>query len=319
LEIRLVPPEWATHLISDLDDWHRAPRPVGDLAPFDLPDDAWFEYAWLDADGVPRSDPTGVSAANPWWEHACRLAGPAFREHPDVPSAAAKAEGRLERHKLPSSFLGSHRWVFLYSTAGPSTPGPLVLFQDGKACWHHGRVGPLADALTRSGAIPPAHFVFLQPEQRSGDYVFNPAFRSFVSEELIPFVEQARRCTESRVAWGVSLGALASAWLALDASGLFQTVVAQSGAFLGGPEDRPHDPYGGSEWLLAEIRAGRGGDLNWSLDCGTLEWLQGGHRRLIEAMTDTGCLHRSTSRTMGHNWQNWRQGIPDALRWALAR
>jgi hypothetical protein len=40
MRIELTPPDWATHIQSDLTDWQRAPLPVEELAPFDLPDHA---------------------------------------------------------------------------------------------------------------------------------------------------------------------------------------------------------------------------------------------------------------------------------------
>ena len=68
MEIRLTPPPWATHLISDLDDWLRAPRPVTEIVPVTLPDDAYFEYAWLDARGEKRPDPDNPNPPNkPRW------------------------------------------------------------------------------------------------------------------------------------------------------------------------------------------------------------------------------------------------------------
>jgi enterochelin esterase-like enzyme len=314
-----VAPPWASHLISDLGDWHRSPLPVADIKPFELPDDAWFEFAWLDAEGNPHPDPKADPAGNPWWDYACCRFGPDFREHTDIPRAQTKAESRFVRHKYQSVHLGSPRWVFMYSPAGPDEPRPLVLFQDGKATWHHGRVGPLVDALTRKGDIPAAHYVFVQPEKRGEDYLFSSQYVAFVVSELLPFVESKLACDGRRKAWGVSLGALASAWLALAEPGVFDTVIAQSGAFLGGREDDPHNPYEGSEWLLSRIRAGEGDRLRWSLECGTLEWLHEGHLRLVDAMKTSGLPHRSVERNMGHNWANWRQGIPDSLRWALSR
>ena len=41
MRVDLQPPAWATHLLSDLTDWQRAPLPAADVAPFDLPDDAY--------------------------------------------------------------------------------------------------------------------------------------------------------------------------------------------------------------------------------------------------------------------------------------
>jgi len=41
--------------VSDLTDWRQAPVPVAELAPIDLPDDSYFEYARQDGTaGRPR-------------------------------------------------------------------------------------------------------------------------------------------------------------------------------------------------------------------------------------------------------------------------
>jgi len=317
LEVRLTPPAWATRLIADTTDWKRAPLPVEELRPFTLPDDAWFEYAWLDADGDPRADPHGEPADNPWWPYSCRLAGPRWRPHPDAPPAGARAAGRLQRHRLESRRLGHTRHVFTYSPAGPDAPRPLVVLQDGKGSWHHGRVGPLVDALTARGELRPAHYAFLQPEDRAVEYAFHAPYRDHLLEEALPFLESVLDCDGERIAWGASLGGLVSAWVALEAPGTFGTVLAHSGAFLGAPWDEPHDPYGGGEWLLSQLRAGRGRDVRWSLECGTLEWLVGAHRRLAAALRAGGYDHRARERNVGHHWTNWRNGIPDALRFAL--
>ena len=319
MEATFRPPDWATHLLSDHDDWHRAPRPVADLEPLILPDDAWFEYAWLDAAGTPRADPDGVPADNPWWPHACRLRGPEYAEDPVAAEAAGRAPGRLERFRLRSAALRQDRYVFHYSTDGATTPGPLVLFQDGKAYWHHGRAGAGADVLRRRGEIPPVHLAFLQPERRTVEYAFNTDYEAFVHDEALPALAARLACVGRPRLAGVSLGGLCSAWLALRRPAAFAAVAAQSGAFLIAPDDRPPDPSAGGEWLLGELLAGRGRDLRWHLDCGTLEWLHPAHRRLCAALADGGSDHACRERSIGHNWENWRNGLPAALRFLLAR
>lgn len=322
MEVRLEAPAGAVSLLSDLHDWKRNPLPVAEVAPFDLPDDARLEYAWLDIDGEMLEVGTDEPADNPWWPRARAVSGPRFRIHADVPPAAARAAQRLTVLRLASRFLddpsGSRR-LFLYTPA-PDVVGarPVVYFQDGKAFWHWGRVGPLVDDLTDRGELPPAHYVFVQPSERTREYVFRDDFRRFMTQEVLPAVEERLPCDDRRVLWGASLGALACADLALAEPGVFDTVIAQSGAFLIAPQDDPPDPFAGSEWLLSRFRAGAGADVRWMLECGTLEWLIGAHRRLEGALAALGTEHRTLDRNMGHNWANWRQGLPDGLRFALA-
>ena len=63
MRVDFNPPSWATHLLSDLTDWQRDPLPVVEVAPFEIPDDAYFEYAWQDAAGERR--PGGGSSEGP--------------------------------------------------------------------------------------------------------------------------------------------------------------------------------------------------------------------------------------------------------------
>lgn len=313
MEADLRAPDWATHLISDLHGWRHRPLPVTDLGPFDLPDDAWFEYAWLDAEGEARADPEGVPAENPWWDYACRLVGPAWRVAPDVPDAATRSRGRLRGHRLDSRHLGPKRRIYVYSPAGADTSAPALLIHDGKGFWHHGRCGPLADALLAAGRIRPAHLVFLQPESRSKEYFFNPAHRAYVVEEVLPFLERTLALAGRPSLLGASLGGLAAADLALAHPDLFRAVGSLSGAFLMGPQDDPPDPFAGSEWLLSRIRAGAGRELAWFLDCGTLEWLHPAHERLCAALDAGGHRHACVSRNVGHNWTGWRNALPGML------
>ncbi len=313
MEVDLRPPDWATHLISDLHDWSRDPLPVTDLGPFELPDDAWFEYAWLDAEETPRADPAGVSANNPWWDYACRLVGRDWREDPDVPASSTRTRHRLRGLRLDSRHLGPGRRVYLYSPAGADTPGPVLLVHDGKAFWHHGRCGPLADALLDAGRIRPAHLVFLQPESRTREYAFNPAHGAFVVDELLPRLALEMEIAGRPRLLGASLGALAAADLALARPGAFAAVGSLSGAFLMAPDDEPLDPFAGGEWLLRRLRAGDGRDLRWHLDCGTLEWLLPAHERLCAVLAGGGFDHRCVVRNVGHNWTGWRNALPGAL------
>ncbi len=317
MEVILKAPDWATHLLSDLHDWKQNPLPVAELVPFDLPDDAWFEYAWLDADGKPRPDPDGVPAKNPWWDYACRIVGPRWREHARVPASHVRSVRRLRGHRLDSDHLGSGRRIYTYSPAGADTPAPVMLIHDGKGFWHHGRCGALSDALFAAGEIPPVHLVFLQPEKRTVEYAFNPAHGAYVVEDVLPFVNDLVATSGEYLLLGASLGALAAADMALDRPGVFSAVGSLSGAFLMGPKDEPLDPFAGSEWLLGRIEAGAGRDLRWSFDCGTLEWLLPGHRRLYCALEAGNYDHRGVTSHSGHNWTTWRNALPGVLKYLL--
>lgn len=322
MRVELVAPDWATHLLSDLTDWQRAPVPVADLRPFELPDDAYFEYAWLDAAGQRREDPANTRPRlNPWWTYACHLVGPRYR--PDADGAAALGStpaGRTLRLELDEAGEATPRPVLVYTPAGHADRAlPLVLFQDGKAYYGWGAVPRIFDRLLDRGEIEPAHLVFVPPRERTAEYFFNPGFRRYLTDQVLPAVAARVPLDGRQVAWGASLGGLLSAQLAWDSPGAFPTVVAQSGAFLFSPDMTPGDPFHGGEALLELVVDVPQQPLRWHLTCGSLEWLLASNQRLAAALTARGHTVELVVRSAGHNWVNWRDGIAGGLRFALGR
>lgn len=323
MRIELTRPDWATHLLSDLTDWKRAPLPVDRLAPFEIPDDAYFEYAWRNAAGELLPDPANPGPQlNPWWEFASHIKGPDFRPDPLAEPGEGRPRGRVLRLKLDSALLGQSRSLLVYSPPGlADSPLPHVLFQDGKAYHGWGKAPRILDRLLEAGEITPAHLVFVPPVSRTAEYAFNPRYRRFLVEEVMPLVERRAPCDGRRIAWGASLGGLLSAQLAWERPDLFDTVVTQSGAYLFSQDMDLDDPFHGNEDFLAEVSATAtdhpAAKLRWHVQCGTLEWLADSNRRIGGALADhsAGATLRWTS--AGHNWMNWRGGIPDGFRFAL--
>ncbi|MCP4574376.1 MAG: esterase family protein [bacterium] len=314
--VDLEPPPWATHLLSDLTDWQRGPLPVAEVAPFAIPDDAYFEYAWQDADGGRRPDPHNPNPRlNPWWDYASNLAGPAYRPDPDAEVGAARPQGRVLRLETESRHLGETRRLMVYSPPGlAGTPLPHVLFNDGKAYYGWGKASQVFDRLLGRGEVAPAHLVFVPPRQRTPEYAFNPVYRRFLVEEVLPAVEGRAPCDGRRMVWGASLGGLLGAMLAWEHRDLFQAVVAQSGAFLFSPDMDTINPFAGGESFLATVRGGDPTGLLWHLDCGGLEWLLASNERLAEALAGGGADVSFVVRSAGHNWVNWRNGLAGAFR-----
>lgn len=322
MRVELAAPPWATHLLSDLTDWQRAPVPVAELAPLELPDDAYFEYAWLDRDGQRREDPANTNPRlNPWWPYACHLAGPAYRPDPDAVVALGLApRGRTLRLEVAARGLGQRRHVLVYTPAGCADLAlPAILFQDGKAYQGWGRVPQVLDLLLARGEVAPAHLVFVPPVERTVEYFFNPTYRRFLLDEALPAVAGRVALAGPLVAWGASLGGLLSAQLAWESPGRFRAVVAQSGAFLFSPDMTPGDPFHGREAFLDVVANSPQPEIAVHLDCGTLEWLLPSNRRLAEALRQGGHAVQQVERAAGHNWVNWRNGVADGLRFCLGR
>lgn len=324
MEKLLTPPAEAEALLSDFTDMDRSPLQLGPEhaagVPVDLPDDAYFEYVWRDASGKLLTDPGNAETNySVWYSRVSVLKGSAYEAHPVAIESAtsARPSGTMRRERLQSEALGELRRVNSYSPTGLEQAAlPTIIVQDGTAFSRLGLLPQALDAMIDRG-MKPARLVLLEPVDRSREYNFSAAYRDFVLAELLPRLPELAGEVSELHLLGTSLGGLASATLALHAPQSFSGVASLSGAFLGGPADP--DPYrSADEWVRKQVEVGQAVPDRWFIGTGTIEWLHGANARLAGALhnrgVDTGYLERSA----GHNWQNWRDMIPAALKHLLA-
>lgn len=326
MKLRLTVPEWATYIVSDLTDMDRSPHPVAasQVSSFtlELPDDVYFEYAFVDKAGKLRADPERRERAdNPWYGEVSAVYGPAYRADPYAEPGdvdAGETLGETQRVRLESRALEQTRRFSLYTPKGYEGEAlPVVYAQDGVAFYRYARLHLVMEKLLRDGIVRPAHLVFLEPIDRSAEYGFNETYRKFVLDEVIPEVEQHVAVTDERVALGASLGGLVSLLLALDAPERFRSVATFSGAFLGTPEVR--DFYRAQDsWVLSELKRRERLPFRVYTETGTLEWLTDVNRELAQVLDDKGYDHCYRERHAGHNWTNWKNGFREALTFVLA-
>ena len=322
MQVTVDAPDWATHVVSDLTDMVRSPRALrgddrGGLR-FELPDDVYFEYAFMDGAGRMRADPANPQrAANPWYPEASAVLGPDYRPDAlaDPPAPATPVD--VDRLRLTSAALGQQRRVIVAAPAGyRDRPLPWLLVQDGVAFYRLARLADVLSVLAEAGTVAPARIAFVEPVERSREYAFHPGYVDFVEHELLPELRRRYPSRDQLTALGASLGGLFSATLALTRPGLVDSVVTFSGAFLGHPEAR--DFYTGERSFVAETLASvEPPRLRWYAECGTLEWLTDVNRRVARELGRRGVEHRYVERHAGHNWTNWRNGVAAALRFAL--
>lgn len=322
MEAEINIPEWATHIASDHTDMDRAPQPVdaGKVSSFrlTLPDDVYFEYAFIDAEGDMKADPVNeLGASNPWYPSASAIVGPSYRPSPYAQLGEETARGSLERHRLTSERLDRIVRVNVYTPEEYSGQTlPLVLVFDGTAFLRLAGLPRVLEALVAEGEARPARLVFIEPNDRSSEYGFNDEYRSFILGELLPFLDHDYPVGKERIVLGASLGGLMSATLALLHPEEFGGVVSFSGAFLGSPEEREFYASRHS-WVVERVRESKALPLRWYAEVGTIEWLTGVNRELHRVLVDKNYRHGYRERNAGHNWVNWRNGLADALRFAL--
>ncbi|MBX3144726.1 MAG: esterase family protein [Trueperaceae bacterium] len=322
MQLKITQAPWARELISDSTDMDRAPlklEPGAAPLTLELPDDVYYEYAFVDDAGQVRPDPQWPHVTKSiWYGTVNEVKGPAYRPDPLADVPAERATGALERLRLQSEALdGTVRRAALYTPVGlDGAELPLVVVQDGVTFMRVGRIAAVQEELLARGAARPARILMIEPIDRLVEYAFNDSYNAFVLEELLPHVTALHPTAPRRVWLGASLGAQASAYLHAQTMGEEDVVVALSGAFLGAHGD--HDHYRSSRsWLrewLAERAAVPG---RWFLDVGSLEWLHDINLEVAAALQSKGADVSLNVRSAGHNWVAWRDALPAALRFAL--
>jgi enterochelin esterase-like enzyme len=318
VKVSVAIPEWARFIVSDFTDVDRNPEAVlVREKTFDTPDDAYVEYGFVDTDGKIQPDPNqSVRAENPWYPNLSAIAAPNYQAD-RYANPTVKAEGRVLRPRIESTYLNQTRRMIVYTPKDYETQAlPVVYVQDGVAYYRIAKLAEVLEQLLQENVIRPAHLVFIEPIDRLIDYRFNPNYRSFMVEELLPFIEKEIQTTSERIVMGASLGGLVSATLGLEHPDLFQTIISQSGAFLGSPTEL--DFYKGkSSWVLETLQKNEPLPLSWHTEVGTIEWLTDINRKVHEVLLEKGYDHVYNERNAGHNWTNWRNGLGSALKFAL--
>lgn len=326
MKLRFNVPDWATHIVSDLTDMDRNPHPVDASRvksfTLELPDDAYFEYAFLEETGTLRADPERAARAdNPWYGEVSAVYGPTYKAdlyaEPETIGEGEVELGETVRVRLESRILSQTRRLSIYTPKGFENEAlPVVYVQDGVAFYRYARLQLVLENLLAGGLIRPAQLVFLEPIDRSAEYGFSEAYRKFVLDEAIPEAETRVSVTDERILLGASLGGLVSVLLALDAPERFRSVATFSGAFLGTPENR--DAYTSrASWVLDELKRREALPLRFYTETGTLEWLTAVNREVAQVLDEKGYEHRYRERSAGHNWTSWKNGFRDALTFVL--
>lgn len=323
-------PDWAVKIYSDLSDWERHAHTVKEVAKngtweIELPDDAYFEYCFVDEAGKIQADPANDQKADtPWYPTARVIQGKSYSADNYLYPKDIELNP-LERYKLDSKSLtgklAERRRVMSYSPKRfEGQQLPIVYIQDGLAYARVAQLPLVLETLLAEGKVSPAHLVFIEPKDRAIEYPYDPNYQRFVMDEVLPLMETTLAFDGNRIAMGASLGGLVSGLLAWNYPTHFHTVVSQSGAFLGTPEDM--DYYGSEQsWLLEQITNSDpdrfSQPLSWYVDCGNLEWLTDINQDLYKALKTSGYRTASDFRNAGHNWINWRNGLANALIFAL--
>lgn len=320
MNVTVRAPDWATHLLTDFDDMGRNPKPlVRDAVrqwTYELPDDAYFEYAFMDGEGHVRADPQrDARAVNPWYAEVTKIEGPDYSPHPLFNLETDPWKDHLIRERLPSDDVGQRRVLrFEHPEAGRGDP--VLIVQDGTAYARIARLLAVHQALIDDGLSKPAHVLFIDPSTpaaRREEYGFGEGFTTFMETVLMPAADTWFGDQGPRHLLGASLGGLISTFLATRNPGHIDGLAVQSPAYLGTPQERRF--YGFDEsWFLTWLDA-NASRLPWRVhhSIGRFDWLLDVNRQVAERWAPQVQAHQYTEANAGHNWTQWRNALPYAL------
>jgi predicted esterase len=163
-----------------------------------------------------------------------------------------------------------------------------------------------------------------QLADRLREYADDERHARYLTEELVPFVERTfplEAVPQGRCLMGASFGAVAALSTACRYPGFFGRLLLQSGSFaftdIG---DRNHrgplfDP------VVAFMNRFRAEPTAVAervfVSCGMYESLIYENRSLVPMLLGTGMDVRYVEARDGHNWENWRDRLREALSWLM--
>jgi enterochelin esterase-like enzyme len=145
----------------------------------------------------------------------------------EVEGAAEVPEGKVTQEAFESRALRGSRRVWTYLPAGYEASQdlyPTVYFLDGGNYADWMQVPSVLDQLIAAQTIPPIIAVFIEPGSRQEEYSRDPAWRSFMTRELVPAIDSRHRtfpAPDHRVIFGSSLGAYGAVDLAVETPDVF--------------------------------------------------------------------------------------------------
>jgi enterochelin esterase family protein len=274
-----------------------------------------------------KSDPL-FDPSQPWREGSIAQM-PAAPENPWLTRKSGVAAGSMHEHSVKSVFLklANPRTVWVYTPPGAQLqkPNVLILLDGGTTYQNRIPTTSILDNLYAAHKISQTVAVFVDNggTARSFDMNFNDAFVKFLSDELLPWIQQEYKfkADSSRTALGGdSLCGLIGAYAALRRPDVFGKVLSQSGAFqISNKNDVDNNE---PEWLARQFAQGPKSNVFFCLEVGQMEdrsegndgtTLLASNRHLRDVLKAKGYGVHYFEVYGDHDPVHWRRALPAAL------
>jgi enterochelin esterase-like enzyme len=240
-----------------------------------------------------------------------------------IPDPEARP-GELVPLVVQSRALGRDCPVTLYLPARfrRTASYPLLVVHDGPDFLQYAAAKTVLDNLIHRLDVAETVVAFLHPQERLTEYANSTAHSRFVTAELLPRLETELPLAakpSARCLLGSSFGAVASLAAAVRSPQTYGSLVLMSGSFVFTDIGTDH---GGGEVFDPVVkfvnryraRPTRVADRLF-VSCGVYEPLIVSNRSMVPTFESTGMTVRYVEARDGHNWENWRDLLRDALSW----
>jgi enterochelin esterase-like enzyme len=169
-----------------------------------------------------RPDPLNRHAVRTFAGDRSEIRMPFWSAQDELRGGVPAASGAVAEEAFESRSLKGTRRVWTYLPPGYDTSQdlyPTVYFLDGGNYAGWMQVPLVLDRLIAARAIPPIVAVFVEPGSRQEEYSRNPAWRTFITRELVPAIDKRHRtfaAPDHRMIFGSSLGAYGAVDLAVE-------------------------------------------------------------------------------------------------------
>jgi enterochelin esterase-like enzyme len=212
--------------------------------------------------------------------------------------------------------------VYLPARFRRTTSYPLLLVHDGPDFLQYAAAKTVLDNLIHSLDVAETVVAFLHPQDRLTEYANSTTHSRFLTSELVPKLElefPLAAKPSARCVMGSSFGAVASLSAAVRAPGTYGSLILMSGSFVF--TDIGADHGGGEVFdpVVKFVNKYRARPRHITdrlfMSCGVYEPLIVPNRSMVPTFESAGMTVRYVEARDGHNWENWRDRLRDALSW----